>query len=159
MKRILGKKSALATAVGSSFMGAMLVGALAGCASTTSAGSASSDSSGTSSGSVSATGTSDISTSYKDGTYSADGSYSSPDGEEEIGVTVTVKSGVITAVSIKSVESNGEGAQYQAMFASGISSVVVGKELGSLEVAAVAGSSLTSNGFNAALDTIRSEAA
>lgn len=159
MKRILGKKSILATAVGSSFMGAMLVGVLAGCASTTSATSGSADSDGSTSGSVSATGTSDVSTTYKNGTYSADGSYSSPDGQEEIAVTITVDNDVITAVTVRSVESNGQGAQYQARFASGISSVVVGKDLASLQVSAVSGSSLTSNGFNTALDTIRSEAA
>jgi hypothetical protein len=156
MKRILGKKSTLATAVGSSFMGAMLVGVLAGCASTTSA---ASGTDGTTSGSVSATGTSDVSTTYKNGTYSADGTYSSPDGQEEIAVTIIVKSDVITAVTVRSVESNGQGAQYQAQFESGISSVVVGKQLASLQVSAVSGSSLTSNGFNTALDAIRSEAA
>lgn len=137
MKRILGKKSALATAVGSSLMGAMLVGALAGCASTTSA-----------AGSTST-----------DGTYSAEGTYSSPDGQEEIAVTITVKSNLITAVSVQSVESNGEGQQYQARFASEISSAVVGKDLASLQVSTVAGASLTSNGFNSALEAIRSEAA
>lgn len=138
MKRILGKKSALATAVGSSLMGAMLVGALAGCASTTS-------------GAAGSTST--------DGTYSAEGTYSSPDGQEEIAVTITVKSNLITAVSVQSVESNGEGQQYQARFASEISSAVVGKELASLQVSTVAGASLTSNGFNSALEAIRSEAA
>jgi hypothetical protein len=155
MKRILGKKSALATAVGSSLMGAMLVSALAGCASTTSTGADSVDSG---SSSTSATGTSDVSATYKDGTYSADGSYSSPDGQEEIAVTLTVKSNVVTAVSVTSVSANGEGQRYQAMFESSISSAVVGRELGTLSVSAVAGSSLTSNGFNSALQTIRSEA-
>ncbi|HEX4059210.1 MAG TPA: hypothetical protein VHX87_12960 [Galbitalea sp.] len=161
MKRILGKKSALATAVGSSLMGAMLVGALAGCASTTSTGTTGSDSTtsdGTSTSSTSATGTSDVSSTYKDGTYSADGSYSSPDGQEEIAVTLTVKSNTVTAVSVTSVSANGEGRQYQAIFESGISSVVVGRELATLSVSNVAGSSLTSQGFNAALATIRADA-
>lgn len=130
-------------------MGAVLVGVLAGCASTTS----------DSSESTSATGTSDTSTTYQDGTYTANGSYSSPDGQEEIAVTVTVKSNLVTAVAVSSLQSEGEGAQYQAQFESGISSVVVGKSLDSLSVSTVAGSSLTSQGFNAALAIIRSKAA
>jgi uncharacterized protein with FMN-binding domain len=100
-----------------------------------------------------------VSTSYKDGTYTADGRYPSPDGEEEIAVTVTIKSNLIAAVSVTSVESNREGAQYQRQFESGISSVAVGKPLATLSVSNVAGSSLTSQGFTAALATIRSDAA
>jgi hypothetical protein len=144
MKRTLRTRAALATAVSLS-----LAGALAGCASTTSAGS-STDSS--------ATSTSDDATSYKDGTYSADGSYVSPGGQEEIAVTITVKDDLITAVSVKTVAADAEGAQYEAQFASGISAVAVGKSLGSLNVGSVAGSSLTSQGFNQALATIQSSA-
>jgi hypothetical protein len=157
MKRILRSKTALATAAGLS-----LVGVLAGCASTTSASSAASSSGSSSSSSTSsettATSTSDDSTTYTDGTYSADGTYTSPGGTEEIAVTVTVKNDLITAVSVKTVTADSEGAQYQAQFESGISAAAVGKSLGSLSVGSVAGSSLTSTGFNAALATIRSEA-
>jgi uncharacterized protein with FMN-binding domain len=145
MKRTLRTRAALATAVSLS-----LAGALAGCASTTSAGS--------SAGGSNATSTSDDGTSYKDGTYSADGSYVSPGGQEEIAVTITVKDDLITAVSVKTVAADAEGAQYEAQFASGISAVAVGKSLGSLSVGSVAGSSLTSQGFNRALATIRSKA-
>jgi uncharacterized protein with FMN-binding domain len=146
MKRILRTRTALVTAAGLS-----LVGALAGCASTTSADSSSS--SGTS-----ANSTSDNTSTYKDGTYSADGSYVSPGGQEEIAVTVTVKSNLITAVTVKSVTADSEAAEYQSRFASGISAVAVGKSLASLSVSNVAGSSLTGQGFNSALATIRSEA-
>jgi len=155
MKRIRRSPTALAVAVGIS-----LAGAVAGCASTTSAGASGSTSSGsTSSGSTSASSTSDNTTGYKDGTYTADGSYTSPGGSEEIAVTVTVKSKVITAVTVKSVTADSEAAQYQARFESGISSVAVGKSLATLSVGSVAGSSLTGQGFDTALATIRSEAA
>ena len=155
MKRIRRSPTALAVAVGIS-----LAGAVAGCASTTSAGASGSTSSGsTSSGSTSASSTSDNTTGYKDGTYTADGSYTSPGGSEEIAVTVTVKSNVITAVIVKSVTADSEAAQYQARFESGISSVAVGKSLATLSVGSVAGSSLTGQGFDTALATIRSEAA
>lgn len=161
MKRIPRKKTALVAAVGLS-----LVGALAGCASTTSDSSAttstrsssSGSSSSSSSGSTSATSTSDTSSSYTDGIYKTDESYQSPGGQEEIAVSVTVKNDLIAAVSVTSVKSEGQGAQYQAQFESAISSAVVGKSLASLSVSTVAGSSLTSSAFNAALDAIRSDA-
>jgi hypothetical protein len=151
MKRILRTRTALATAAGLS-----LVGALAGCASTTSE-SSSTDTSSAASGTT-ATSTSDDSSTYKDGTYSADGSYVSPGGEEEIAVTITVKNDLITAVSVRTVAADAEAAQYEAQFASGISAVAVGKDLGTLNVGTVAGSSLTSHGFDVALSTIRSKA-
>ncbi len=148
MKRIPRSKAALVTVVGLS-----LVGSLAGCASTTSA-------SSTDSGSTSATSTStsDTSTTYKDGTYTTDETFESPDGQDEIAIRVTVKSGVVTAASVTTVNSQGQSARYQAQFESAISSVVVGKSLSSLSVSTVAGSSLASSAFNSALDTIRSEA-
>jgi hypothetical protein len=156
MKRIRRSKTALVAAVGIS-----LVGALAGCASTTSTGSSGSSgsTSSTSSTSGSASSTSDNTTTYKDGTYSADGTYTSPGGTEEIAVTVTVKSDLITAVTVKTVKADSEAAQYQAQFESGISAVAVGKSLSTLSVGSVSGSSLTGQGFNSALATIRSEAA
>lgn len=162
MKRIRRSTAALSVA-----MGITLAGALAGCASTTStgttgttgsSGTSSSSSSSTSSG-TGATSTSDNTTSYKNGTYTADGTYTSPGGTEEIAVTVTVKSDLITAVSVKTVKADSEGAQYEAQFASGISAVAVGKSLATLSVGSVAGSSLTGQGFNSALATIRTEAA
>jgi uncharacterized protein with FMN-binding domain len=146
MKRILRSRTALATAASLS-----LIGALAGCASTTSA---DSDlSSGTS-----ANSTSDNTTSYKDGTYSADSAYAAPGGDDEIAVTVTVRSNLITAVKVTTVAAHDEGVRYAAQFEAEISSVAVGKSLATLTVANVAGSSLTSQGFDSALATIRGEA-
>jgi hypothetical protein len=161
MKRILRTRTALATVAGLS-----LVGALAGCASTTSAGSSTANSSmgssttgsSTTASGTSATSTSDDSSSYTDGTYSADGTYVSPGGREEIAVTVTVKSDTITAVSVRTVSADSEAAQYEAQFASGISAVAVGKNLATLNVGSVAGSSLTGHGFNEAITSIRSKA-
>jgi uncharacterized protein with FMN-binding domain len=164
MKRILRSKSALAAVVGAPLVSAVLVGVLAGCASTTSD-SSSSSSGGTSSGSTSATSTTDdssssaLATSYKDGTYTTDSDYTSPGGQEEIAVKVTVKNNVVTAVTVSTVSAQGEGAQYQARFENAISSAVVGKSLSGLSVSTVAGASLTSTAFNSALGSIRSDAA
>jgi hypothetical protein len=53
----------------------------------------------------------------------------------------------------------GNAARFQKEFASGIADEVVGQALEGLSVDKVSGSSLTGDGFNAALDQIRTDAA
>jgi len=102
---------------------------------------------------------SDNSTSaYKDGTYNATGSYSSPGGRESIELTVTIANGVITSTSLVENATSGEAKGYQEDFASGYKSLVVGKSVDEVSLSRVAGSSLTSNGFNTALEQIKSDA-
>lgn len=96
---------------------------------------------------------------FADGTYSAEGSYSTPGGEEAISVDLTVADGVVTDVTVTPEASGGNAARFQDEFASGISDEVVGQELAGLSVDKVSGSSLTGDGFNAALDQIRADAA
>jgi len=94
-----------------------------------------------------------------DGTYTAEGSYSTPGGEESISVELSVADGVVTDVTVTPEASGGNAARFQDEFASGISDEVVGQELAGLSVDKVSGSSLTGDGFNAALDQIRADAA
>ncbi|MGN8025025.1 FMN-binding protein [Microbacterium sp. 22242] len=96
---------------------------------------------------------------YKDGTYTADGSYQTPETVEKISVTVTLASGTVTKVSVTGKPQASETRHYQAQFIGGISALVVGKRLDELSVDRVAGSSLTSKGFNQAIAAIRTEAA
>jgi uncharacterized protein with FMN-binding domain len=99
------------------------------------------------------------SASYKDGTYSATGSYNSPAGQESVKVSVTLKSGVITNTSTQSVHDNNlQSEQYQQAFISGYKPLVVGKSIASVHLSRVSGSSLTSKGFNSALQQIETEA-
>ncbi len=96
---------------------------------------------------------------YKNGTYSANGSYLSPGGHESIGVTITVANDKITSVSVTATGPDPESIRYEKRFASGISSIVVGKTLDQATVSGrVNGSSLTGDGFNAALTTIIEQA-
>ena len=97
--------------------------------------------------------------SLKDGTYSATGDYQSPGGPSAVAVTVTLRSGTITAVKVDPKAPNPTAQQYESQFASGIGAVAVGKPIEGLQVGAVSGSSLTSQGFEKALAAIRSEAA
>lgn len=98
------------------------------------------------------------SASYRDGTYSADGNYVSPNGTETVGVTLTLAGGAVSDVQITQHPSNPNTKKFQGEFASGIQSQVVGKSLNEIKVSKVAGSSLTSGGFNQAVDKIKSEA-
>ena len=96
--------------------------------------------------------------SYKDGAYSADGKYKSPNGVETVGVELTLASGAVSDVKITTHPSNPNTRKFQGEFAGGIQAQVVGKKLDELQVSKVAGSSLTSGGFNQAVDKIKSQA-
>ena len=97
-------------------------------------------------------------TTYEDGEYTQTGAYQSPAGEEEVGVTLTLEADVVTAVTVEPMPDNPTTEQYQGRFAGGISDAIVGQKLDDLAVERVAGSSLTSGGFNDAVDKIKSEA-
>lgn len=105
------------------------------------------------------TGDSGSSTStYADGTYSAQGSYATPESVETIEVTVTLQDDIITDVEVSGDPQKRESERYQAEFIGGIAEVVVGEDIDQISVSRVAGSSLTSGGFNQAIDQIRSDA-
>ncbi|MHA7262648.1 hypothetical protein ACX80W_05515 [Arthrobacter sp. TMN-37] len=95
---------------------------------------------------------------YEDGEFTQVGSYVSPGGTEEIGVTLTLEKDVVTAVATEPMPSNPTAKLYQARFSGGIQEEIVGKKLDELKVDKVAGSSLTSGGFAEATDLIKSEA-
>jgi uncharacterized protein with FMN-binding domain len=97
--------------------------------------------------------------SYADGTYEAEGAYTSPGGSETVGVSITLEGDIVTAVTVTPESENPTGTQYQTKFASGIAAVVVGKDIDDLDVSKVSGSSLTSTGFNDAVETIKADAA
>lgn len=129
--------------------------ALAGCstANTSSVGSASSIAPTAGEANTAAnTGT------YKDGTYSEDGSYISPAGKQSVTVKLTLAANKVTAVTVTGHATDPTAKGYQSQFVSGISDVVVGKDIDTLNVSRVAGSSLTSGGFNAALKAIKADA-
>lgn len=105
------------------------------------------------------TSTTSSSTTYKDGTYSATGSYSTPGGQESITVSVTVSSdGTITDSTVKQNATSGEAQEFQSDFVSGYKSQVVGKKISEVNLSRVSGSSLTPIGFNNAINQIESQA-
>ncbi len=144
----------------SAFAGASLVGALAGCSSTVSA--SAPDDATVSTPTPTATtpesaGTSGTSI-YKDGVYTADGTYQSPAGEGRITVKVTLASDVVTAITVDGHATDPTAKAYQGDFDRGIAGKVVGKKIDALNVTNVSGSSLTSGGFDDALKKIEAAA-
>ncbi|WP_067202897.1 FMN-binding protein [Microbacterium sp. XT11] len=133
---------------------------LAGCSGAADAEDSSTGGSGSTSTSGSANGSgSGSSGTYEDGTYTADGSYQTPETIESISVTLTIADGVVTDVEVTGDPQARETEEYQAKFIGGITDEVVGKSLDEINVSRVAGSSLTSGGFNEALASIKEQAA
>lgn len=102
--------------------------------------------------------TAETSGTYADGDYDAEGSYINPGGESTVKVDLTVADNVVTAVEVTPEATNGESKSFQAKFASGISAEVVGKSLDDVKVDKVAGSSLTHEGFEKAIEQIKADA-
>ncbi|HEX4441976.1 MAG TPA: hypothetical protein VHZ81_00250 [Galbitalea sp.] len=137
--------------------GASVVGALAGCSATPSAGTPG-EGSGSTSGNGAGATTISSTTTYKDGTYSEPGDYVSPGGSERINVTLTLSKNVITKMKVVTVFADPTATGYEHLFEGGISAATVGKNINTLNIGVVAGSSLTSMGFNKALAAIKADA-
>jgi len=130
------------------FAGLGITTALAGCSTAPAA------DGGTDPGSTGA----DTSAEYADGSYTADGGYTAPSGPESITVEITLADDIVTDVVVTPHATEGNQAKFQGQFADGIAAVVEGKDIDTLEVSRVGGSSLTSGGFNQALEAIKAEA-
>jgi uncharacterized protein with FMN-binding domain len=95
---------------------------------------------------------------YKDGTYTAVGTYTDPGGQDSIRLQVTLAKNIITDAVVTPLAGDGTCRSYQDLFIGGFKSKVVGKPISSVHLSYVAGSSLTSGGFNTALAKIASDA-
>jgi len=94
---------------------------------------------------------------YTDGEYSADGEYGSL--PSSIGVTVTLVDDVITDLTVAPHATDPTSLDLQSRFADAVQAVVVGRDIDEVHVDKLAGSSRTPDGFSAALEQIKAEAA
>ena len=140
MPRLTTRSAALTVA------GLGLMGALAACAP------------GTATGGSPDGGSGNTDANYKDGTYTADGSYQAPSGTESITVEVTLADDKITAITVTPHATDATAKGHQAEFVGGIADQTVGKDIDTLNVTKVSGSSLTSGGFKIAIAAIKEEA-
>ena len=95
---------------------------------------------------------------YKDGTYSATGSYMSPGGQDQLGVTVTLVNDIITSAVVTNGAGDDTSERYQQKFIAGYKQFVIGKNITDVNLTKVSGASLTPIGFNDALSQIKAKA-
>jgi uncharacterized protein with FMN-binding domain len=146
MRTLTDSKTAVALVAGLT-----LVGALAGCS--TAAESVTEPDSGT--GSEGSTDNGTDSGGTDSGTGTGAGSY----GTETLDVTITLQDDAITAVEVVGHGGSPNTVRFQGEFAGGIAAAVVGKRIDEISVSKIAGSSLASGGFNAAVEQIKADAA
>lgn len=99
-----------------------------------------------------------VTTMYKDGTYSAEGGYTSPGGAEKINVTLVLKDDMIVDAVVKPLATLPASVNWQGKFSAGVKAEVVGKKLSEVTLTKVSGSSLTPKGWNDAVAKIMVQA-
>jgi len=95
---------------------------------------------------------------YKNGTYTAEGNYISPGGDEQILVKLTLKDEVIKDSQVESKVVRPNSKKFQKIFIENYKQFVIGKKIDEIKLDKVSGSSLTPKGFNDALEKIKTEA-
>lgn len=97
---------------------------------------------------------------YTDGTYSTDVLYRVPSGDmEPMTVSLTLQGDIVTAAEFDFEGVVGTSRLNQAKFLKAYETEVIGKDIDTLNLSRVGGASLTTNGFNDALEKIKAEAA
>ena len=96
--------------------------------------------------------------SYKDGTYTAEGDYTSPGGPEQINVTLTLQNNIVTDATVVPEAQRSMSVHFQGLFTANFKPLVIGQNLNAVHLDAVSGSSLTPKGFNDAIAKIKVQA-
>lgn len=105
------------------------------------------------------TATADAASAYQDGQYTATGQYTSPGGQQSVTVNLTLEGGKVVAATVDSGAKDPTSEQFQAGFIKGYKDQVVGKDVDGLQLSKISGSSLTPQGFNDAVEQIKTQAA
>ncbi len=95
---------------------------------------------------------------YKNGTYTAEGTYRSPAKMETIKTDIVLEDGVVKSAVFYENSTNEVSQKLQKMFKEGFEKEVVGKNIEEINLGVVNGSSLTPKGFMDALNKIKTEA-
>ena len=89
--------------------------------------------------------------------YSEDGEYSSPAGAENIRVEITLEDNIVTDSKVTVLAQNPISKKKQEEFAASYKAFVIGKNINDIKLDKVAGASLTTAGFNNALEKIKAQ--
>jgi uncharacterized protein with FMN-binding domain len=92
-------------------------------------------------------------THYKDGTYTETGEYAK--GKNSIIIALDLKDDTITTVAVTPMATNKTSLGLQKRFAVAIAEEVVGRSINDVHLDKLAGSSLTTQGFNDAIEKIK----
>lgn len=96
---------------------------------------------------------------FRNGTYTATASYAVPGNDvNTITTTITISNDTVTSVRNSNTAKDKKSWSYIDSFEGSIGGVVIGKPMATLKPSRVGGASLTTNGFNDALNAIRSRA-
>ncbi len=95
---------------------------------------------------------------YNNGTYTATGSYSSPGGQEALTLSLTLNNNVVVDSTVTTGANDSTSTSYQNLFIASYKDLIIGKSINNIKLSTVAGSSLTSQGFNDALSQIEQQA-
>ena len=99
-----------------------------------------------------------VATSYKDGTYTAQGDYQIHLGPESITLTVTLKNNIVTDAQFEATPKFDESGRFMNMVAQNYKPLVIGKNINDVHLGKISGSSLTPKGFNDAVEKIKQQA-
>lgn len=97
-------------------------------------------------------------TAFKNGTYSAMGTYFAPSGQESIGITLVLKDDLVTGAYARALATNPRSVYFQQQFVNNFASQVIGKKITGVSLDNVSGASLTPQGFNDAVAKIEAQA-
>lgn len=95
---------------------------------------------------------------YKDGTYTESGTYSTPEGRENISITLVLKNNIVTGATFTGSAGDRTSQRYMNAFNQGFNTEVIGKSIDSISLTVVNGASLTPKGFMDALSKIKTQA-
>jgi len=88
--------------------------------------------------------------------YATSISYNVPNGGQTMDVNISLQNKVVVSVSISQSKRGGTSAEYQQNFQNSYKSYVVGKNINDISLSRVGGASLTTNAFNKAINSIKS---
>jgi hypothetical protein len=97
-------------------------------------------------------------TTYKNGTYSSQANYRTPDGSYSITVAMTIANDIVSNSTV-TFDAKGARDSYSKRFLSSYGSKVTGSDLSNVSLSRVGGASLTTNAFNNAVNSIKKQAA
>jgi hypothetical protein len=95
---------------------------------------------------------------YKNGTYSAIGNYVSPNGPEQLSVSLTLKDDIVVDSTVTPKATFPTSKNFQTIFATNYKTYVTGKKIQEIHLDKVSGSSLSPRGFNDAVAKIEAQA-